>query len=63
MMLIIDSNYSLLSSFVKKNNSYLSIPEKHIKTYEKLKKKYEIITINKLEEYKNELDDKQILPI
>jgi len=50
-----------IDSFIKKNNNYLSIPEKHIKTYEKLKKKYEIITINKLEEYKNELDDKQIL--
>ena len=51
-------NY-FINSFIKKNNSYLSIPEKHIKTYEKLKKKYEIITINKLEECKNDFDPKQ----
>ena len=51
-------NY-FINSFIKKNNSYLSIPEKYIKTYEKLKKKYERITINKLEECKNDFDPKQ----
>jgi len=51
-------NY-FINSLIKKNNSYLSIPEKYIKTYEKLKKKYERITINKLEECKNDFDPKQ----
>ena len=53
-------NY-FIDSFIKKNNSYLSIPEKYIKIYEKLKKKYEIITLYKLQECKNELDEEQIL--
>ena len=59
---IFNDTYQLsryLDSFIKKNNSYLSIPAKLIKIYDKLKRSIPLFTLNHLNDIKNTLDEKE----
>ena len=46
-----------IGSFIRKNNLYILIPEKYYEIYKKLKNKYSSLTLSKLNDKKNDLNE------